>query len=418
MRNSFHHSTSKYEGSSRIEGLNSPFELESEFEYYETGPATARTAKQIFASQTKVRPLVDANFWNIFHDRNKVIVVAFWADSCPSCAEAATVVTSMADRFSKGPTGPVKFYHVQWDPRVNPRVHQRFGFKSAPVVFFYYTATGQPPTQAAPLLEGSVGRDERHDPNRYVRTIEAILSRHAPGKAVSVSERRGWTNSRALVGKGDFADIDRILVEQSPFQKYFIDHYRANQSLRFSRAALIQTRDGFGLMYQRIYGSLPGPDIGGTLDKRNQKLYLPSINNQLQVHVGSAVHEAVHMFCCPVRGPLSSFHTLYGFGITEGFTQFITEEILKSQKIKSIEPIPYKYELAAVRQLVKAVGITTVADDYFLCTRRVFEQLERTKNYSAFWKLSRDADQQRSQGSERGMIEAYGKLIQFLNAIK
>ena len=51
----------------------SPFQLESNFEY--EGPATVRTARQIFASQPKVRPAVDANFSSIFRDRNKVVVL-------------------------------------------------------------------------------------------------------------------------------------------------------------------------------------------------------------------------------------------------------------------------------------------------------------------------------------------------------
>lgn len=395
--------------------LDSPFDFEGDFE---TSPPGGRTARQIYASQTKVKPLVDANFWNIFYDRNKVVVVAFWADSCRSCAESATVMTAMADRFSTGPTGPVKFYHVQWDPRVNPRVHQRFGFKSVPVVFFYYTGSGRPPTPAAPLLEGSLGHDERHEPNRYVRTIDAILRRHAPAKAVSVSQRRGWTNSRVLISKQDFADIDQILIEPSPFQQYFLDQYRANPDVRFSRRAVIQTPSTFSSTYQRINGQPPGPNEAGTLDKRTQKAYLQSVNNQLQTYLGRAIHEAVHMFCCPVKGSLTRIYTLYGFGITEGFTQVITEEILKSQKLKIIQPSPYKHELAAVKSLIRVVGIKAVADDYFLCTRRVFEQLDRAKNYSQFWALSRDADQQRSQGSESGMIEAYERLRLFLDAIK
>jgi Thioredoxin len=393
----------------------SPFELESNFEY--EGPSTLRTAKQIFASQSKVRPLTDANFWNIFHDRNKVIVVAFWADSCRSCADAATAVTSMANRFSLGPAGPVKFYHVQWDPRVNPRVHRQFGFRSVPVVFFYYTSTGRPPSRAAPLLEGSLGHDEKHDPNRYVRTIEAILRRHAPAKVQSVRERRGWRRSTDLISKSDFADIDQLLIEPSPFQQYLLGQYRANPGVRLSKLGIIQIKSTYDSTYQNVNGRLPGSDNAGTFDKKNLKLYLLSVNIQFQTYLGRAIHEAIHMFCCPVIGTFTQFHNTYGFGITEGFTQYITEEILKSQKLTIIPPSPYKYELAAVRSLVRVVGVTALADDYFLCKKRVYEHLNRINKYSEFWRLSRTADEQREKGSERGMIEAYQKLIRFLDAI-
>jgi len=398
-------------------------ELENDYEFAEVGNppvparAPARTARQIYASQTKVRPAVDANFSSIFSDRNKVVVIAFWADSCTLCAEAATAMTAMADRYSKGPAGPVKFYHVQWDPRVNPRVHQQFGFRSVPVVFFYYTSTGRPPSRVAPLLEGSLGHDEKHDPNRYVRTIEAILQRHAPAKVRSVRERRGWKKSTDLISDSDFADIDQLLVEPSPFQSYLQGQYRVNPDVRLSKLGIIQIKPTYDSTYQTVNGRLPGPDNAGTFDKKNLKLYLLSVNIQLQTFLGRAIHEAIHMFCCPVKGTFTQFHNNNGFGITEGFTQYITEEILKSQKLTIISPSPYQHELAAVKSLIRVVGVPALAEDYFLCQKRVYERLNKINKYSAYWRLSHDADDQRDKGSERGMIEAYQKLIRFLDAI-
>lgn len=152
--------------------------------------APVRTAAQIYASQSKVRELTDANFWNVFYDRGKVVVVNFWAKSCTSCNEVAEVMVKVADRCYKGPLGPVKFYHVQWDKKVNPKIHERFGFKSIPVVFFYYTSTGKPPTRECPLLEASLPVDsyarDMHgllDPEKYLSRIRNILQRH-PGNSV------------------------------------------------------------------------------------------------------------------------------------------------------------------------------------------------------------------------------------------
>jgi thiol-disulfide isomerase/thioredoxin len=139
-----------------------------------------RTAKQIYAGQTRVKELTDRNLWNIFYDRSKVVVVAFWADWCRPCDGVAGVMTSIADRYSKGPFAQlVKFYHVQWDEGVNPRLYERFGFKSIPVVFFYHTTTGRPPTSTAPLLEASLGADKRqYDAAEYIWRIEEILRKH------------------------------------------------------------------------------------------------------------------------------------------------------------------------------------------------------------------------------------------------
>lgn len=408
MRNSLHHATSNYG-----RGSQSPF-VPGVFE--EVTKPTIRTAKQIYASQSKVKPLVDANFWNIFYDRNKLVVVAFWADSCRACADSAAVMSDMANRYFKGPAGPVKFYQVQWDPKVNPRVHRSFGFKSIPVVFFYYTSSGKPPTKAAPLLEGSLGQGDRHDPNRYVHTIEAILRRHAPAKVVPVNQRRGWKHSQELVSKSDFADIDQLLVEPSPFQQYLLQQYRAHPTIRLSRG-VIQIQSTFDSTFQRIYGRMPGPDEAGTIDKSTQQLYLRSVNIQLQTFLGNAIHEAIHLFCCPVTGATRTrFHSQYGFGITEGFTEYITEEILKAQKIRLVQPSPYKEETAAVTSLVRVVGVQALADDYFTCTSRVFQKLGQ-QNYSIFWRLAGDAEAQRSRGSVSGMKDGYRKLKQFLDSI-
>jgi hypothetical protein len=232
-----------------------------------------------------------------------------------------------------------------------------------------------------------------------------------------VSERRGWKRSTDLVSNSDFADIDQLLVEPSPFQPYLSGQYRANPGVRLSKLGIIQIKNTYDSTYQTVNGRPPGPDNAGTFDKKNLKLYLLSVNIQFQTYLGRAIHEAIHMFCCPVKGATTNFHNNYGFGITEGFTQYITEEILKSQKLTIIQPSPYGYELAAVRRLIRVVGVQALAEDYFLCKRRLFEHLHKMNKYSEFWRLSRDADQQREQGSERGMIEAYQKLIRFLDAI-
>lgn len=143
------------------------------------------TAQDIYANQTAVKELGDANFWNIFYDRNKVMVVDFWATWCPPCNDVAATMVKVANRCYKGPQATVKFYHVQLDGRVNPKLNATFGFPAIPVVYFYYTATGKPPTPAAPLLEASLAGEDSFrdihrifDPEEYFRRIRSILARH------------------------------------------------------------------------------------------------------------------------------------------------------------------------------------------------------------------------------------------------
>jgi hypothetical protein len=308
---------------------------------------------------------------------------------------------------------------VQWDDKVNPRLRERFGFKSIPVVFFYYTSTGRPPTKGAPLLEGSLGADQRHDdPNEYIRRIERMLQKRGHGavaKAKTTSAKLGWKTSRDLLGKEDFVHVDSILMEPSPFQHYFSRLYRAHPAVRLSRAATVLTKSSFDTQFQRINGSLPGPEDAGTLDRTSGRVFLLAVNKWLQVYLGRALHEAVHLFSCPVQGQRTSFYLIYGLGITEGFTQFVAEEILKSQKIKIITPSPYRYERAVVAKLIQIVGLRTVADDYFTCTRKVHEWLERIRKFDEFRRLRVEAERKVKDTEKR---LAYEKLMRFLDSIK
>jgi thioredoxin-like negative regulator of GroEL len=140
--------------------------------------ATAQKTGEIYAKAPHVRPLTDANYWNVFYDRNKIIVVDFWTESCRPCDRVAQVMVQLAARYYRGPGGLVKFYHVQLDEDVNPVLTRQLGFRSFPIVYFYYTATGHPPTHEQPLLEGSAGAPDEVKLEDCVQKIEAIKQRH------------------------------------------------------------------------------------------------------------------------------------------------------------------------------------------------------------------------------------------------
>jgi thiol-disulfide isomerase/thioredoxin len=150
-------------------------------------------AEEIFQQSPEVRPLSDANFTNIFYDRNKVIVVDFWASWCRPCDDAAAHVAYLARRYASGPyAGLVKFYHVQLEDQANPQLNKRFGFDAIPVVYFYYTGTGLQPTRQAPLLEGSIQGGDKSVED-YEWRIQAILRRHG-----HLVESPGGENQPAL----------------------------------------------------------------------------------------------------------------------------------------------------------------------------------------------------------------------------
>jgi hypothetical protein len=379
------------------------------------GEPPPQRAKQIYAAQSQVRELTDRGFQNIFYDRGRLIVVAFWADSCRPCDAVASTVVSVAQKVAQGPHAKlVKFYHAQWDPAVNPRLHTRYGFKKIPGVFFYYMCSGKQPSNDAPLLEAAT-RGDRFDTDAatYLRNIETILRRH--GHIVptrTIAETRGWKHSQALIDSGDFKHVDQMLVQPSRVRQYFDDLYCTNPKLRLSRLAKVVDRSRFNVIYQGIDGKLPDANTLGVVDPKTLEVYLLSVNRHLQVFLNSAVHEAVHLFTCRMQGRFA-FYLNYGSGLTEGFTQLLTEDILAAQKV-TMASRPYATEREMAEKLVAKLGFTAVADDYFRCTRNVFNALNAQQKFSAFSTLRIDAEKAKGAADRN---QKYREIIRLLDGL-
>ena len=372
-----------------------------------------QTAKQIYAGQSQVRELTDRGFQNIFLDRGKLIVVAFWADSCRPCDAVASTVVSVAQKIAQGPHARlVKFYHAQWDPAVNPRLHMRYGFKNVPVVFFYYMCSGTQPTRETPLLEAST-RGDRFDTDAatYLRNIETILHRHGHlASRRTIAESKGWGHSHHPIHGDDFKHVDGMLVAPSPVQKYFLDFYRDHPQTRIARVAKVVDRSQFDVIYQRMNRTPPGAEVMGTVDRTKGIVYLVSFGNQ-QVFLNSAVHEAVHLFACTTPQRVSHFYLDVGSAVTEGFTQYVTERILEHQNVKMSER-PYAPEREIADKLVEWLGLPAVADDYFSCTNNVRDALARASAFNRFVTLRMEAENATSEALRK---QKYKEIIQLIN---
>src|SRR5262245_50053655 len=78
---------------------------------------TAPPASQTYSAQPLINTLSDANFWNIFTDRNRVVVVSFWSDTCRPCDEVARIMSTIAENYSRTTFSTiVNFNQIQWDP--------------------------------------------------------------------------------------------------------------------------------------------------------------------------------------------------------------------------------------------------------------------------------------------------------------
>ena len=377
-------------------------------------------AKQVYAAQPGIRELTDRHFQNIFYDRGKLIVVSFWADSCRPCDAVASTVASVAQQIAQGPHAKVvKFYHAQWDPAVNPRLHKQYGFGNIPVVYFYYMSTGKQPSKAQPLLEAAIG-PAPVNAAKYLHNIDTILRRHGhvnarqtTSQTKTIAQARGWNHSQFMIVSGDFKHVDAMLVAPSPVKKYLDPLYRANPNLRLSRLAKVVDPSVFNVTYQRIHGSLPGADTAGVVDPATLDVYLRSMTQHLQVYLNSAVHEAVHLFTCRNANRRFAFYVHYGSAVTEGFTQLVTERILHAQQVKKTGS-PYADELAVAEKIVSKLGFDAVAEDYFRCTRNVYNALIAKNLFSRFFALRRDAESATSDAIRK---QKYRDMIRLLDGL-
>jgi len=375
----------------------------------------AQSARQVYAAQSRVRELSDRTFQTMFADRDKVIVVAFWASSCRSCDAVANTVVAVAETIAQGAfANRVKFYHAQWDPAVNPRLHRQYGFAKIPVVYFYYTGSGQPPNPKQPLLEAAEGGNRFDtDASKYLRNIETILRRHGHIlPSANIAESRGWTYSRYMIESGDLADVDRMLVASSPVQRYLVPLARANPWARLARIARIIPPSSFDVEYQRLHSKRPDTDTKGTVDRQKRIVFLRA-ERRLQCYLNSALHEGVHLFSCNMQTGHDDFYFNYGPGLTEGFTQLVTEKILAAQKVRMEKP-PYARLKAVADKFVEKLGFDAVADDYFRCTRNVHTRLEAARLFGPYVVLRRAAETADTDG-ERD--DKYLEIIRLLDQL-
>jgi hypothetical protein len=191
------------------------------------------------------------------------------------------------------------------------------------------------------------------------------------------------------VGEKDAAKLLTILSGPSPYQKYI-------QQVITSKAASALPKN-----FLRIISSPKEvPDrrirerfvaegnkiVGGTIDRRTGTIYLlevPRIRGYTRLEF--ALHEAVHLFAhpfitaledaafqtsygrgCTTETDIGSFQKKYCFGIGEGATQAITEQIMECQGIsKFYAERPYDDFTPPVYEIIRIFSVDRFARAYF-----------------------------------------------------
>jgi hypothetical protein len=125
--------------------------------------------------------------------------------------------------------------------------------------------------------------------------------------------------------------------------------------------------------------------VGGTIDRRTGTIYMiPAPGRQIDTRLEFALHEAVHLFAHPFLAivdrktfqnnygtalfnieDVGTFQRKYGFGLGEGATQVIAEQIMEAQGITNYRENPYAEYTPVVRKLISIFPLDTFARAYF-----------------------------------------------------
>jgi hypothetical protein len=200
--------------------------------------------------------------------------------------------------------------------------------------------------------------------------------------------RPPFTKGGQYIREEDAAKLLTILAGPSPYQAYI-------RQVMTSQAAAALPRKFLRIVsspsevpdarLRRRFTTVESKIVGGTIDRRAGMIYMiPAPGRRSDTRLELVLHEAVHLFAHPFmalvdadtfernygRGctnerDVGSFQRKFYFGLGEGATQLITEQIMKAQGISKSDEKPYKEFTSPVLQLVKIFTLDRFASAYF-----------------------------------------------------
>src|SRR4030095_16915355 len=196
-------------------------------------------------------------------------------------------------------------------------------------------------------------------------------------------------NGGQFITEGDADKVLTIISGPSPYQSYIkaVMATPAFAKLPKNFLRIVGSTHAVPQQLRSRFGSVDDKIVGGTIDRANGTLYLvapPGRRNDTRLEY--ALHEAIHLLAHPFMTLVdeATFRTKYGpscrpeptvgtfqrkfcFGLGEGATQLITEQIMAKQNIKKfIGDSPYKDFIPPTLELIKIFSPDKFASAYFL----------------------------------------------------
>ena len=180
-------------------------------------------------------------------------------------------------------------------------------------------------------------------------------------QGLSAARRAGVSSDTPLPGQPaaqrQTVTLLQTMIEASRLLEPYVGSKRAI-NLRAPGRFEIDDADAFERAKKaaHIQDPEPGAKIGGFYDRAHDTIHLPQ-----SAEFGDALHEAIHRFSAPVLRNIC-------FTLNEGFTQYVTDAVLREQGLPKLAHVAYDKQVACATKLIHQYGFDTIARLYFAGT--------------------------------------------------
>jgi hypothetical protein len=223
----------------------------------------------------------------------------------------------------------------------------------------------------------------------YIRGPEAWnLSAPPVANPAAKPYRAPITNGGQFIQEGDADKLLTILSGPSPYQNYIqpIIAVQASSKLPTKFLRIVSSTNDVPAHLRGRFVKEGNKVVGGTIDRATGTIYmLPAPGRRADTRLEFALHEAVHLFAhpfmslvdekafqskygrsCVALNDVGSFQRKYCFGLGEGATQAITEQIMKAQGISKYSgDRPYKEFTPVALRLIEIFSPDKFARAFF-----------------------------------------------------
>jgi hypothetical protein len=221
----------------------------------------------------------------------------------------------------------------------------------------------------------------------YLRTASA-WGLGEPPSACPTGRSRHFSTGGEYIREDDAAKLLAVLSGPSCYQKYIQPLLKSQAAsalpARFLR--IVSSPKEVPEYLRGRFVKVGDKIVGGTIDRRTGTIYMiPAPGRQIDNRLEFALHEAVHLFAhpflalvdektfqknygrsCTPEPSVGTFQRKYCFGLGEGATQAITEQIMEAQGIsKYYHDRPYDDFTPPVFELIRIFSLDKFARAYF-----------------------------------------------------